>query len=301
MFSSLTSTSVVIESSLTSTCLLIEECIFSQDSSDTEGGSLKFSTVGQCIQSRICGYQSKVTSDKEGVFCYVKVSATSNSKNALVDSTITESGVDLVKGYKNVYLINGDQYIESLNISYTKIPQRVCYEFSNMNTNTSTKYSSFCNNTDTEKYYLSYHTGSSSFISFIRNCNYLFNEGIHSIISVNNVNAIVYGCSILQNAVIYETFFLYGNSKYISLDQCYVDKYAGDTSKLTISNEINDKYTLQLSHLSTALCQAINKLVFDDKGDSSYGNKIRVISYNECKFVDTFSYVFKLNMIYLLP
>ena len=101
------------------TKLLVDETQFLNCSNTNRGGSLYFSTEGECVQDRIISDSSKVTSNYYGVYCYSDVSDKESFQNKILSSSITKSGENNL-GDRNIYLKNGKINFINSNISHLK-------------------------------------------------------------------------------------------------------------------------------------------------------------------------------------
>lgn len=206
---------------------------------DQGGSFFMISNKGECIQNKICSFNSK--SPKEGTYCKVTVSSTSPFKNYILDSSISTSGDDSFQGTRNIYLYNGETHMKSINISFSKLELRNLYEFyccSNSNVSLST----FSNNTSTiTEYHQEYHTGSSDSIEFkVLFCNYFANSCNYFI--ATDYDLILSNCSFNKNNIRF-WFFTHTNNKQVQLKGCYFnDPGPISFGSVTITEQVISNY-----------------------------------------------------------
>lgn len=293
-FGHFTSTSIIFTSTSSDTRVLTEETVFTNNTNDgnSDGGSFLFSSEGQCVQNRICSFQSCLPIKSEsykGIYCCVNVSSSTDAKNFIIDSSVAESGKSKKEGNKNVILINGQQSIETLNISKSSVYYRSLYELNNIATDSNVSFCSFVNNTAISNWACS-HSGDKARVVYIKFCNFQQNKGSSRLIGTYGPSLSISNCSILQNK--FETFSRSGDINYILVDQCFLDRSDGENveGKTTIQNTIKDETVFLFPQLSTAQCEAAIPIVYVDNRI-----KIRHISINQCKIVDVLSAINKLG------
>ena len=125
----------------TSYNFLVEFSIFHEcNTISSDGGAIYFST-GQCVISSSCGYKCTAGDDGDGQFCYVQ--ASENSKNYVIDSSITKISTE--KGDYTLKHEKGNVLCKGVNISNNEVDylSGICI---NNPTTSSISFSSFRNN-----------------------------------------------------------------------------------------------------------------------------------------------------------
>lgn len=227
----------------------------------SEGGSLYLiSAHGEFIQDRICSFGSK--SENGGAYCYVKISSARPFRNYLLDSTITSSGDESNKGFYNLYLYNGEVFMRSINISFSKLSYRNFYQIY-CHSDSNITLSTFSNNTSTfANSYEAFHTGSSSLKFKIRFCNY-FENSCNWLIGID-YDLLILNCSFSNNNV-KTKYFSVNNDKRIQLKGCYLDNPEPKTSGSFTMMEGKSYIYPDNHHLSSKFCLAKIKLEFPTK------------------------------------
>ena len=188
-----------------------------------KGGSLYFSTEGECVQNRICSLNSN--SALRGMYCWVDVSNIAKHKNKILNSSISQSGNLYKDKESNIVLINGEIEINSINISFADIYSNSLFGASSYSSSSRALFSTFSNNTDHEPLnsYLDYFSDSSETF-LIKSCNYLSNN-LHVIVSSWNAYVNVVNCNFINNTVRNE-YFRQNSDDFgsIIIDGCYFDE-----------------------------------------------------------------------------
>ena len=235
-----------------------------------EGGSLYINFKGECVQDRICSFGSNTI--REGAYCYVLVSSSSQFKNHLLDSTITLSGEALPKYNSNIYLQYGETNMKFINISNSKLYRQSVYIIYGFSSDSNVTFSTFSNNTTTAEYYEIYHYGSSPLNEFkILFCNYFENRCNCFIYSYYNFY--INNCSFNKNIIREVYFFTY---KQFQVEGCYFDiSKPGTLGDVRIIKKVSSMYP-ENHHLSSGLCLAKQKLEFPDEiKTKTYENKAK--------------------------
>ena len=217
----LTEGAINFTTSKDTTKTLIEDTDFYKCSNTIgRGGSLYFSTEGECVQNRICSLNSN--SAKYNMYCYVNVSNIAKYKNKILNSSISGSG-NLYKDKKgNIYLKNGEIEINSINISYTDLNSVSLFSMQNYISSSRASFSILSNNTDNEPSNIYIYFYSSSETLLIKSCNYLTNN-LTAIICASNAYVHVVNCNFINNIGRNE-YFYHDYSGNITIDGCYIDK-----------------------------------------------------------------------------
>lgn len=254
------------------THVLTEETIFECNTNNekSDGGSFLFMSEGQCVQNRICCFQSCLPATKlsyKGVYCCTIVSSSADAKNFIVDSSIIESGKTSTGGFANVYLMNGKQIIKTLNISSADVLGRSLHELNNISSNSVVSFCFFANNSCSDsQYYACSHTKDIEKVVSYRFCNFQENKKCGGLILSYGPSLSFKDCSILQNEVLtfaYSTQF----PIYILIDHCFFDRIDGLNDIQTIIFTIEATTKFILSQLSTAQCLAEIPKIFVDEED----------------------------------
>lgn len=263
--------------------MLAEESVFASNSNTipSNGGSIYFSSYpGECVQNRICGYKSCIPSnDTKGVFCYVDSSSTK-----IIDSSICNSGKDTFQGTGNLYLINGQQLIKSVNISYTNIYDYSLFFFYDWVTSSYACYSTFINNShDQHLYnrgadYVLENNYGYDYPSNIKYCNFQRNKAKHLIWFVGDIFNVT-DCSFQGNSGGLITYNVWTPKLYV--ERCYADVTIAQDYAITVQNSLQYYFTVELSHISTAECEAEFPKVFVDSRVFVYKCSVSGFTYSD--------------------
>lgn len=233
--------------------VLTSETLFFNSLSSKFGGSL-FVGNSACIQYRICS----VNSSTSGTGCHSYVYTSQN--NFIIESSVAQGG----KYESAVCLYNGNQLIDSTNVSFTKCYSNAAYilRFSERNTSPKINYSTINNNTYEVQCTMYHGTGT----HLVCRCNILNNAPS----STNYGWGIVYcdsGCIDFKYChLVFNTGYslFYNNGDQIIVKDCFIDDN-NYIKTISIGNEFNiitTKFFEQnLEHLSTQKCVATYKLL----------------------------------------
>ncbi|EAX86977.1 hypothetical protein TVAG_386680 [Trichomonas vaginalis G3] len=219
-----------------------------------------YSNLGSCVIYRTCATKSIQTqsgSDIDGVFLFSFIS-NPNNKNIFEDSTVFDCG-EIDKGSSINDLVYG-------NLSYSRnnITNNKCYSGVSLNIYSKQRYnisqSSFIDNKANYECFYIYWSGSHQFYL----CNIIRNNASRCF-NLNQATVTFEFCSIKYNNCP-QTFNLSGSCSATIINS----DYDGQTSSVTTKNPTNNSYN-KLSHLSTRLCEAENKIEnnFEEENDIS--------------------------------
>ncbi|EAX94268.1 hypothetical protein TVAG_498220 [Trichomonas vaginalis G3] len=203
---------------------------------------------GSCVIYQTCATKSIQTGydDNDGVFLCSFI-ANTNNKNIFEDSTVFDCG-EIYTGQSINFLYYGNLSYSRNNITNNKCNKDVSLEiYSNQKYNIS--QSSFIDN---KAYYECFCFVSNGPHQFYL-CNIMRNNA-SKCFWLFKATVTFESCSIKNNNCT-ETFDLSGSSSATIINS----DYNGQTSSVTIINSTNHSYN-KLSHLSTGLCEAKNKI-----------------------------------------
>lgn len=247
-------------STTASTCLLIEDILLSKCYNNDVAGALFFENNGQCVQNRVCSYQSKTNSNSEekgGTYCFIDVSSSSPYQNKIIESSIVETGFKTGKGHASIYLNNGAVNITSVNESSTYTFSYCIHKINNINDKSCVK---FCSYVDNNQIYTGYstaiHYSSITDIElYIQNCNFKNNTFYQYLVNTHKFKAFLISCNFIKNVGTggicgqYETGTL-------TVDCCYFDEFKSSLGSVIIHMTMNEQFHQYLPHLSTFNCHA---------------------------------------------
>ncbi|EAX90335.1 hypothetical protein TVAG_385320 [Trichomonas vaginalis G3] len=240
-----------------------------------------YSYQGSCVIYRTCATKSLPTGyGSEGGFLYSKISESNpNNKNIFQDSTVFDCGDSINVGYSTNYLEYGNVSYSRNNITNNKCIQDVSLQIvSKQKYNIS--QSSFIDNKANEGCFC---TGSSGPHQFYL-CNIIRNNANNQCFWLSSATVTFESCSIKNNNCTQTFYFLH----YYSCSATIINSdYDGRAGGLTITNSINNYYN-ELPHLSTRLCEAVNKIEnkFEEENDIKKLNNLK----NYCISVNFYEY-----------
>lgn len=296
-FTGFTTASVVFNSSSNDTCALLEDCSFiSNSNTNGSSGSFQFGIKGNCVQNRICSFESFVTSDKySGIYCNAVVTPSASSQNKIFDSTISCSGKSYL-GFSNLALAYGYIDLKNINVSHAKMNRFIVFTISVIDTDCDISFCSFSNNTGCDctsgGVYPMWIPGQSLKNVNYKYCNIMKNyQKGGDFIYTEAPNLNFNECTIYQN-VFYKYMFVAGdNVQSITIDSCYIDNPSFDPNAnniKSIRNSINSNFEYMVPFLSSAKCEAKIGLKVA---------KLRIKEYKSCNKLDCTS--FSQHSIYL--
>lgn len=242
------------------TCLLLEDDAFSQCSNDNIAGVILFESKGQCVQNRICSYQSKTNTDiekKGGIYCFICVSSSENCQNKIIDSSIVETGDNTNIGHANIYLYNGETSLYSINESHASTNAYSFHRIENISTESDIKFSTFANNNHVNSQCSNTHYTAANYkiVFNIKNCNFKNNSGHLRILNCHGMTTFITSCLFIGNKGNNFTLgHVWGGS--ITVDKCYFDEYKVSEGPITINSTLENPFDQVLFHLSTFICNA---------------------------------------------
>jgi hypothetical protein len=292
--------------------LLVDQASFiSCRTSSTKGGAILFesTTNGQCILSRVCGFDCSSThtgSNSWGQFVYMTVKNDVTFKNYVNDSSFTHSSNTIIDSYEALRPQYGSVLWPSVNIT-----NNVCYYFTAFLCHPTTgtgspvsetfciSFSSFVNNT-ADNNNVMYHTNSAS-SHRIDTCNIIGNKQTGSSgIIYSSANLHIKDSCIIGN----ENRVFYASSKTITISNCTIDDDIFTSGRcygsVTVNKTISKSFINALSHIATQRCDSY----FDSYGTLTVEPKVPsrtircLISFN-CKY-QTNDLIRYMQLIFLL-
>ncbi|EAX86978.1 hypothetical protein TVAG_386690 [Trichomonas vaginalis G3] len=225
------------------------------------------SNWGSCVIYRTCATRSILNTEYyEGVFlCSYMSSSNTNNKNIFEDSTVFDCG-EIDKGDSINYLYYGNLSYSRNNITNNKCNNDVSLQIcSNQKYNIS--QSSFIDNKANYGCFHIYYSGPHQFYL----CNIIRNNA-SKWFSLWTATVTFESCSIKNNNCT-QTFYFYSSPSSATIIN---SDYDGQTSSVTITNSTNNLYNT-LSHLSTGLCEAENKIQnnFEEENEIKKFNQMK--------------------------
>ncbi|KAI5504989.1 hypothetical protein TVAGG3_0638230 [Trichomonas vaginalis G3] len=222
---------------------------------------------GSCVIYRTCATRSILNTEYyEGVFlCSYMSSSNTNNKNIFEDSTVFDCG-EIDKGDSINHLRYG-------NLSYSRnnITNNKCYEDVLLDIYSEQKYnnsqSSFIDNKANSRCFFIFNTGPHQFYL----CNIIRNNASQYCFNLYQATVTFESCSIKNNNCT-QTFYFWSSSSATIINS----DYDGQTSSATITYSINNLYN-KLSHLSTGLCEAKNKI------ENNFEEENEIKKFNQMK------------------
>ena len=243
--------------------LNINECIFYNCGCSGYGGAIFFygseSNLGSII-NKICAYNC--FTNLFGQFCYISVKDNTNYKNNFNFSSILKCNNNISFGYQSIRLRNGDQEINSINLTFNECLQTsgILFEASNK---LIFQYSTIFNNSVKNSHILHFETYAS--INIISNCNIINNfspsKGVCYCIGNNYYFQYCY-----FNNNFNQIFFVFSYTVYLenSIIIHFLNPiFSGSGNSITtFSNSIFNINTnipkISLNHLNTFFCLTYN-------------------------------------------
>jgi hypothetical protein len=252
--------------------LLVEQTTFiSCSTSSSYGGGIYFysTTNGECVLSKICGFNCLSTGN--GLFAYVYTKNDVSYKNNVNDSTMTHSITQT--GTLSLWLYYGTILCPSVNITNNECksyPAILCFPtVSSASEMCCVSYSSIVNNTANGSWGCMDLAGSSS--QLIDKCNILNNKqttsSSYEIIIHSSSNLLIKDSCILGNNKGMKIF--YAASGKITISNCTIDddiiSNARYSRSVSFTKMIQRSFIHALSHISTQKCDSY----FDSYGTLS--------------------------------
>ncbi|EAX85931.1 hypothetical protein TVAG_512770 [Trichomonas vaginalis G3] len=242
------------------TKLLVDETQFLNCSNSGQGGSLYFSSEGECVQDRIISDSSKVTTTYTyGVYCYSDVSDKESFQNKILSSSITKSGENNL-GDVNIYLKNGKINFTNSNISHSKCKGISVSCFESYLSDSKVLFSIFYDNkdkppSDAASVYLFYSPSSTILFEATNFQNITDFCLVYAYKSPTNLT----NCCFSNNKI--SQYYFYGDSAKITVDRCFIDEVDPKTTyTVEITNRIQYLSNIDVCEISYALgYQNINK------------------------------------------
>lgn len=225
--------------------LLTSDSFFCDSQSSHQGGSISVNN-GKCIQYHVCSINSSLFSSS-GCHSYVAT----KKENFVIESSISQC-----KGYESVlYIYNGNQIIDSTNISHSKCDVNGACVCVGSSTYHMINFTSIFNNSAAGQCIM-WHSGNSHYISKCKIINNKLNKNQNGLISN-------YGSDLTVSDSIFSLNFgpaLFSNpaKKKFLVDKCYIDSNNDFVRTVTYSVSLTTTNYLDfnLPHLSTKKCIA---------------------------------------------
>jgi hypothetical protein len=252
--------------------LLIHQTSFiSCQTSSSNGGGIYFysQTNGQCIMSKVCGYNC--SSFYRGQFIYTHMNSNSiNYKNHANDTSITRS-----LGTDTSSRITLDLYYGNILCPSVNLTNNICYYHTALlcaPTSSDTcriSYSSIVNNTANDNTCIYFYNSATS--HYVESCNILNNNQTSSSSGIiySNTNVNFKDSCIFGNDKINNIFYVSSSSYKITISNCTIDddiftngRYYGS---VTVIKTLERTFINALSHIVTRNCDSY----FDSYGTLS--------------------------------
>ncbi|EAX85198.1 hypothetical protein TVAG_569540 [Trichomonas vaginalis G3] len=248
-----------------------------------------YSRYGSCVIYRTCATRSIQTNWNEGVFLcsYMSSSSTSNNKNIFEDSTVFDCG-EIDKGGSINYL-----YYGNLSYSRNNITNNKCKDDVSLDIYSKHKYnisqSSFIDNKAYSRCFFICYSGSHQ----VYLCNIIRNNATSYCFSLYQATVTFESCSIKNNNCPQTFYFESPNSPTIINSD-----YDGQKSNATTKNPTNNLYNT-LSHLSTGLCEAENKIQnnFEEENNIKKFNQMKNFCVSLCLIHYQRNYLLSISQI----
>jgi hypothetical protein len=254
--------------------LLVERTSFISCRTTDNGGGIFFysSSNGQCVLSRICGFNcsSTLSDNSYGQFAEINTKNDFTYKNHVNDSTFTHSSKTGTQPRFALELNNGNILCPSVNLTNNEcygFPALGIYQLSSTSSDTCCiSYSSIVNNTANGGWGCIFLSNSSSSMR-IDTCNILYNNqtSLNYGIILTNGNLLIKDSCILGNNEGKKVFNAYPPGK-ITLSKCTIDddvfskrRYSGS---VTINKTIEKAFIHVLSHFATQSCDSYFDLLW---------------------------------------
>jgi hypothetical protein len=299
---------------------LVERSSFISCSTSSDyGGAIYFksTTTGQCVLSRICGFNciSSRIGYIWGMCAYICVSNDINYKNHVNDSIITQSINKNMDSVFSLILFYGNISCPSINLTNNfcnRYPSLGCRSLGSATSNTfSLSYSSVVNNTADGNYgwgcFQIYCTDSTT-SQLIDTCNVISNKITSDSYGIFDmyVNFFIMNSCILGNAIGKRVFTIYSGK--LTLLNCTIDDDIFTsrrfTGSVTVVKTIKSTFINALSHIATQKCDSY----FDSFGTLSVKPYVpteyfrNLISCNIRKpIIDPFRYFEFIFLLTMLP
>jgi hypothetical protein len=246
--------------------LLVEQTTFiSCSTSSSNGGGIYFSstTNGECVLSKICGFNCSSTN--YGMFAYVYTKNDITYKNYVNDSSFTHTSIKSGSPSHVLYLYYGNILCPSLNITnnecYHYPAMRCCPTASSTSDTIYMSYNSIINNTAIGGWgCIDFNRAGSS--QRIDTCNIINNKqtvySSNELTIYTNANLLIKDSCILGNNPGKKVFFVDGGK--VTISNCTIDDDIISKSRYTgtiiITKTIERSFINALSHISTQKCDS---------------------------------------------
>lgn len=229
---------------------MISESLFLNSYSSKDGGSIYISSR-DCIQYRVCSINSTVNKTS-GIGCHSY--NTAYYRNFIIESSISKSAGSIAC----IWAWQGNQIIDSTNISYTKCHDDAAYFLWSSDSN-QINFTSIFNNTANE-HYIMFHLN--YYYSYISRCNVINND-----ITEKGSGIIFSDCKLEISLCVFSSNYgpclfynqnLFNKDGYIIVDQCYLNNpnISKPSSGSSVRLSTTSQFVLNLPHLSIEKCVA---------------------------------------------
>jgi hypothetical protein len=246
--------------------LLVEQTTFiSCSTSDSYGGGIYFysTTNGECVLSRICGFDCSSTGS--GIFAYINTKDDAAFKNHVYDSSFTHTLIKSGRPQRILYLTKGNVLCPSVNITNNECYYYPAFGFyptiSSVSDTCCISCSSIVNNTANGGWGCILFDGSTT-SQRMDTCNIINNkQTIYSSYELtiwSSSNLLIKDSCILGNNAGKKVFYV--SSGKVTISNCTIDddiisnaRYSGSVS---FTKMIERSFIHALSHISTQKCDS---------------------------------------------
>ena len=234
--------------------ILIETCLFWDCfTSLANGGAIYISTtLGSLSLDRVCAYSCMITSGSTNHGQFIFLSQGTNMKSEINFSSAQKCAPLIVESHSCIYLINGFQIINNLNLSHNKAASISGIRLSPTRYST-IFYSSLNNNSASQTRCIELNSNYHEFfyLNIVENTQSLLNNGI--------IRTEVSTKSIFSNSIFVRNSlkYLFSNAGEMQIYECYIDEYMEISGVASFYNIfIGLTSTFSLSQLKTAFCDS---------------------------------------------
>lgn len=274
--------SVYLNTSSDTVKFLIDTSVFNNCSNNKDGGCINYANSGAFVQDRVCSFSTTVNLKwRLGVYCKIDVS--DYFKNHVQDSSICNTGNEYHNGVKNIFLINGQIQLKSINILFSKIDYGDFYDVHSYSNGSNSSYCTFSNSTssiDGGNYKIRHFNSQNIFE--IQNCNILNNKN-GGILQADSAIVYIKNSSFIRNYPngYFLYFSQYNTNPKITLDGCFIDdQHPKQYLSVIFTNNKTETFSNNLSHFSSAICHADNPIIFYVKEQTDNKNEIDLINFS---------------------
>jgi hypothetical protein len=261
--------SIYYSSSSSNLLMLIESSTFINSQSGGQGGAIFFSSPGQFVKSKVCGYGCKSTSNKVH-FCYVHLTNSISYRNDIYDSAICCS---TQPSYQHAsWHIYGKIIIKQTNFSsnscYSRGPVGSLPSSNGDHVASSISYSTVANNVVSNGHCICFDL---PYLCEIDSCNIISN------IDQSSNKGLIYVCGslnlrgscIINNSATYLIQNVGGYT--ITATNCTIDSTSICSGSTTIVSTPGNSFINRIKYIETALCYSSYDFVVFPTKNYPYG------------------------------